>query len=82
VVGNLKRLASQRSDVFDSTALQGIPDPEEEARKKRMAYEGIPGAGPMQHQQPPPVGPVGGPHNPQNMNIEEQIRHLHERYKQ
>ncbi|KAL3483641.1 Pre-mRNA splicing factor PRP21 like protein-domain-containing protein [Aspergillus germanicus] len=82
VVGNLKRLASQRSDVFDSTALQGIPDPEEEARKKRMAYEGIPGAGPMQHQQPPPVGPMGGQQNPQNMNVEEQIRHLHERYKQ
>ncbi|BCS22912.1 putative pre-mRNA splicing factor [Aspergillus puulaauensis] len=76
VVGNLKRLASQRSDVFDSTALQGVPDPEEEARKKRMAFEGAPGAGPQQQ------GPMGGPQNPQNMNIEDQIRHLHERYKQ
>ncbi|KAL6233568.1 hypothetical protein BDW75DRAFT_185576 [Aspergillus navahoensis] len=74
VVNNLKRLASQRSDVFDSTALQPVPDSEEEARKKRMAFEGAPGAG--------PVGPVGGPPNPQNMNIEEQIRNLHERYKQ
>ncbi|KAL3472634.1 Pre-mRNA splicing factor PRP21 like protein-domain-containing protein [Aspergillus californicus] len=81
VVGNLKRLASQRSDVFDSTSLQGVPDPEEEARKKRMAFEGAPGSGPMQQQQPP-VGPMGGPPNPQSMNIEEQIRHLHERYKQ
>ncbi|KAL4885032.1 Pre-mRNA splicing factor PRP21 like protein-domain-containing protein [Aspergillus karnatakaensis] len=81
VVNNLKRLASQRSDVFDSTALHGVPDPEEEARKKRMAFEGAPGAGPQQ-QQPPPVGPMGGPPNPQSMNIEEQIRHLHERYKQ
>ncbi|KKK14333.1 pre-mRNA splicing factor [Aspergillus rambellii] len=80
VVGNLKRLASQRSDVFDSTALQNIPDPEEEARKKRMAYEGAPGGGPMQQQ--PTVGPMGGPPNPQNMNIEEQIRQLHKRYKQ
>ncbi|KAL5337577.1 Pre-mRNA splicing factor PRP21 like protein-domain-containing protein [Aspergillus crustosus] len=82
VVNNLKRLASQRSDVFDSTALQGIPDPEEEARKKRMAFESPLGAGPMLQQQPPPVGPVGGLPNPQSMNIEEQIRHLHERYKQ
>ncbi|KAL2866039.1 putative pre-mRNA splicing factor [Aspergillus lucknowensis] len=85
VVGNLKRLASQRSDVFDSTTLQSVPDSEEEARKKRIALEGAAGAGPM-HQQPPPppppVGPVGGPQNPQSMNIEEQIRHLHERYKQ
>ncbi|KAL2831216.1 Pre-mRNA splicing factor PRP21 like protein-domain-containing protein [Aspergillus cavernicola] len=80
VVGNLKRLASQRSDVFDSTSLQAVPDAEEEARKKRMAFEGAPGAGPVQQQ--PPVGPVGGPLNPQSMNIEEQIRHLHERYKQ
>ncbi|KAI9376248.1 Pre-mRNA splicing factor PRP21 like protein-domain-containing protein [Aspergillus egyptiacus] len=80
VVGNLKRLASQRSDVFDSTTLQHA-DPEEEARKKRMAFEGA-GAGPMQQQQQPPVGPMGGPPNPQSMNIEEQIRHLHERYKQ
>ncbi|KAJ1706380.1 pre-mRNA splicing factor [Aspergillus flavus] len=78
VVNNLKRLASQRSDVFDSTILPGAPDPEEEARKKRMAFENAPGAGPT----PPMVGPAGGPPNPQNMNIEEQIRHLHERYRQ
>lgn len=78
VVNNLKRLASQRSDVFDSTVLPDAPDPEEEARKKRMAFENAPGAGPT----PPMVGPAGGPPNPQNMNIEEQIRHLHERYRQ
>ncbi|KAE8151940.1 Pre-mRNA splicing factor PRP21 like protein-domain-containing protein [Aspergillus avenaceus] len=78
VVNNLKRLASQRSDVFDSTVLPGASDPEEEARKKRMAFENAPGAGPT----PPMVGPAGGPPNPQNMNIEEQIRHLHERYRQ
>ncbi|KAL5049856.1 hypothetical protein BDW71DRAFT_137907 [Aspergillus fruticulosus] len=81
VVNNLKRLASQRSDVFDSTALQPVPSSEEEARKKRMAFEGASGAGPMQQQQAL-VGPMDGPPNPQNMNIEEQIRNLHERYKQ
>lgn len=75
VVSNLKRLASQRSDVFDTQA--PVYDPEEEARKKRMAYEGAPGAGPTQQQ-----GPMGGPTHPQNMNIDEQIRHLHERYRQ
>ncbi|KAL4924913.1 putative pre-mRNA splicing factor [Aspergillus undulatus] len=76
VVGNLKRLASQRSDVFDSAALP--LDPEEEERKKRMAFEGAPGAGPMQQQQPP----VSGPQNPQSMNIEDQIRNFHQRYGQ
>ncbi|KAF7170244.1 hypothetical protein CNMCM5623_002721 [Aspergillus felis] len=77
VVNNLKRLASQRSDVFDSS-LTAAMDPEEEARKKRMAYENTPGAGPT----PPMVGPAGGPPNPQSLNIEEQIRQIHERYKQ
>ncbi|GFG06912.1 pre-mRNA-splicing factor sap114 [Aspergillus udagawae] len=77
VVNNLKRLASQRSDVFDSSLTAAI-DPEEEARKKRMAYENVPGAGPT----PPMVGPAGGPPNPQSLNIEEQIRQIHERYKQ
>lgn len=78
VVNNLKRLASQRSDVFDSTVLPGAGDPEEEARKKRMAYEAASGAGPT----PPMVGPAGGPPNPQSMTIEEQIRHIRERAKQ
>lgn len=82
VYNNLKRLASQRGDVFDSSVLPGAADPEEEARRKRMATgapgpESIPGTVPM-----PTVGPAGGPPNPQNMNIEEQIRHLHERYRQ
>ncbi|KAJ5819811.1 splicing factor 3a subunit 1 [Penicillium riverlandense] len=82
VVNNLKRLASQRSDVFDSSlAAGGGGDPEEEARRKRMATGGgTPGA---EGGTPPAptVGPAGTP-NPQNMNIEEQIRHLHQRYKQ
>ncbi|PWY79442.1 Surp module [Aspergillus sclerotioniger CBS 115572] len=75
VVNNLKRLASQRSDVFDSTVIPGGADPEEEARRKKMAFEGAPGSGPV----PPVVGPAGGPPNPQSMNIEEQIRRIHER---
>lgn len=86
VYNNLKRLASQRGDVFDSSVLPGAADPEEEARRKRMATGAPPGpdgAPPGTMPVPmPAVGPAGGPPNPQNMNIEEQIRHLHERYKQ
>lgn len=84
VANNLKRLASQRSDVFDSS-LPGTPplDPEEEARRKRMAtgppgYEAAPGGGPQR----PTVGPADAPPNPQNLNIEEQVRRIHERYRQ
>ncbi|OJJ43432.1 hypothetical protein ASPZODRAFT_154618 [Penicilliopsis zonata CBS 506.65] len=95
VVNNLKRLASQRSDVFDSTILPGAPgglDPEEEARRKRMAtgaptgYDGAgPSPGPGGGALPVPmVGPTGVPvaGRPQSMNIQEQIRHIHERAKQ
>ncbi|OJJ84219.1 putative pre-mRNA splicing factor [Aspergillus glaucus CBS 516.65] len=86
VYNNLKRLASQRGDVFDSSVLPGAADPEEEARRKRMATgappapgaEGFTGMAPMQ----PMVGPSGAPPHPQNMNLEDQIRHLHERYRQ
>ncbi|KAJ5816808.1 Pre-mRNA splicing factor PRP21-like protein [Penicillium robsamsonii] len=69
VVNNLKRLASQRSDVFDPAPV----DPEEEARRKRMAM-GLDGsAGP----QNPNAGPAGA-QNPQSMNIEDQLRHIHQ----
>ncbi|PWY82246.1 splicing factor 3a, subunit 1 [Aspergillus heteromorphus CBS 117.55] len=81
VVNNLKRLASQRSDVFDANAPggpAGTMDPEEESRRKKMAFEAASGAGP-DVVPPPPVGPAGGPPNPQSMNIEEQIRRIHER---
>lgn len=81
VVNNLKRLASQRSDVFDSSVAPGL-DPEEEARRKRMAMGGAPPDGAL----PPGVsgpsmGPGGVP-NPQSMNIEDQIRHIHQRARQ
>ena len=81
VVNNLKRLASQRSDVFDSS-LTPIIDSEEESRRKRMAMgdappsstpPGMPGA--------PTVGPASM-HNPQSMNIEDQLRHIHQLAKQ
>ncbi|GAD92210.1 pre-mRNA splicing factor, putative [Paecilomyces variotii No. 5] len=97
VVNNLKRLASQRSDVFDSAPIvpgEHTPESEEEARRKRMAmgaqmpaYPGapplppgaVPGAGPGAG---PTVGPPGTSPNPQNMDINEQIRQIHQRYGQ
>ncbi|EEA19579.1 SF3a splicing factor complex subunit [Talaromyces marneffei ATCC 18224] len=118
VAGNLKRLASQRSDVFDyanaptpANAPGGYEESEEEARRKRLAmmappgsgsaafsapapgttgYESAPGApSHFSHMQMPTVGPPaagpgmigrpGGP-NPPTMDINEQIRNLHERY--
>ena len=74
VVNNLKRLASQRSDVFDSSLTPAM-DPEEEARRKRMATGG---------EGPVAPGPAAGPpgHVAQNMNIEDQIRHIHQIAKQ
>jgi splicing factor 3A subunit 1 len=59
VVNNLKRLASQRSDVFDPSPI----DPEEEARRKRMALPGDGSAGPQNPNQP-------------STNIDEQLRHI------
>lgn len=82
VVNNLKRLASQRSDVFDSSLAPA--DPEEEARRKRMAMGGASPDGPLPPGVSAPgsaVGPGGVP-NPQSMNIEDQIRHIHQRAKQ
>lgn len=80
VVNNLKRLASQRSDVFDSSLAPGL-DPEEEARRKRLAMDGAPPGGSLPPG--PTVGPGGGPNpNPQSMTIEEQLRHIHQLAKQ
>ena len=143
VVNNLKRFASQRSDVFEnapSTPATSL-DPEEESRRKRLATAGpagfnpsavpapAPTAGPVpvSFPQPPPtvnrpspasfapgmfmappppgatgapgtlppgtapppgtlpnVGPAGQPPpaNPPTVNIEEQLKYIHEKYKQ
>lgn len=81
VVNNLKRLASQRSDVFDASL---APDPEEEARRKRMAMGAAPDGSLHPGGSAPPgpaIGPGGGPRS-QNTNIEDQIRHFHQLAKQ
>ncbi|EER24406.1 Surp module family protein [Coccidioides posadasii C735 delta SOWgp] len=117
VANNLKRLASQRSDVFDQVITPDNPqpgqldgsavDPEEEARRKRMAMSGgvdtsgmpmpMPMTAPAPGSVPAPpgygAGPqgappgiqqrFGGPPPPgQPINIEEQIRQIHQKFKQ
>src|SRR5256885_1887100 len=70
----LKRLASQRSDVFDANvAQQHQLTEEEEVRRKKQAtavyYDGASDREPARLQQM------------QNMNIEEQIRQIHQKAK-
>ena len=66
MANNLKRLASQRSDVFDGVTGQPISD-EEAARRKRaaMSYDGTMESKEAKHMQ--------------SLNIEEQIRLIHQR---
>ncbi|KAF7717290.1 Pre-mRNA splicing factor PRP21-like protein [Penicillium ucsense] len=77
VVNNLKRMASHRSDVFDPSL---APDPEEEARRKRVAMGNDQDGNLPPGVAPPPgtaIGPGGLP-KPPNTNIEDQIRHFHQ----
>ncbi|KAI9700885.1 MAG: SF3a splicing factor complex subunit [Bogoriella megaspora] len=66
IANNLKRLASQRSDVFEGQE-QGLSE-EEQARRKKAAlnYDGT-----MEAKDAAKM---------QNMNVNEQIRQLHEKY--
>lgn len=70
VANNLKRLASQRSDVFDGTG-QPIITEEEAARRKRAAlsYDGNP-----ETKEAVKLAQL------QNVNVEEQIRQIHEKF--
>ncbi|KAL2351042.1 Pre-mRNA splicing factor PRP21 like protein-domain-containing protein [Cryomyces antarcticus] len=70
VANNLKRLASQRSDVFDGVTGQPISE-EEQARRKKAAtsYDGQPESKDAARLQ-----------MMQGMNIEEQIRQIHQKH--
>ena len=70
VAANLKRLASQRSDVFDGVTGQPVLSEEEQARRKKAAtnYDGQLDKGKEMERM-------------QGMNIEEQIRQIHTKYK-
>jgi splicing factor 3A subunit 1 len=70
VANNLKRLASQRSDVFDGVTGQPISE-EELARRKKAAtsYDGTPlEKGDRRLEMV------------QNVNVEEQIRQIHQKF--
>ena len=72
VAANLKRLASQRSDVFDGVTGQPVISEEEAARRKRAAlgsYDGQSGAD------------KGAATAREGINIEEQIRQIHRKVK-
>lgn len=79
VANNLKRLASQRTDLFDPVTGQAITEEEKERRKRAelQSYDGIsqvPNA--AIGQAPPGIYPPGT----QGTNVNEDIRRIHERY--
>lgn len=71
VANNLKRLASQRSDVFDTTTGQAISE-EELARRKKVAlhaFDGNPDGKSQAH-----INQL------QTFNLDEQIRAIHQKF--
>ncbi|MCJ1400110.1 SF3a splicing factor complex subunit [Xylographa trunciseda] len=73
VAANLKRLASQRSDVFDGVTGQPVVSEEEAARRKKAALGSYDGQSGQPDQ--------GGRAARETMNIEEQIRQIHQKFK-
>ena len=71
VASNLKRLASQRTDVFDPVTGREL-SAEEAERRKRAAVPAEPAAAPA------PAAPGAGDQN-RSMDVQEQIRQIHER---
>lgn len=73
VANNLKRFASQREDIYDGASGMNI-SPEEEARRKKAAlsYDG----------QPDPAKDAARMAQMQSMNVQEQLRRLHEKHRQ
>lgn len=71
VAANLKRLASQRSDLFDGVTGQPVISEEEAARRKKAAlsYDGHLDSGKAKEQA----------ERLQGVNIEEQIRQIHQK---
>lgn len=80
VANNLKRLASQRTDVFDQVTGQAISE-EEQARRKRAEIQSYDGIAPVTTgaygaQLPPGMAPPGA----DRPDVQEQIRRLHEKH--
>lgn len=72
VANNLKRLASQRSDVFDGVTGQPVLSDEEAARRKRAAINSYDGN--------PETKSQAQISQLQNVNVEEQIRAIHQKF--
>ncbi len=72
MASNLKRLASQRSDVFDAITGQPVEPEEQDRRKKMMAFNGYDGAADGHISERTAMQ--------QNLNMEEQIKLIHERF--
>lgn len=77
VANNLKRLASQRSDVFDGITGQPLSE-EELARRKRAAVHGVEN-NPSPNPSPNPASQAPN-HSSQNLNVEDQIRAIHQKF--
>ncbi|KAB5547006.1 Pre-mRNA splicing factor PRP21 like protein-domain-containing protein [Coniochaeta sp. 2T2.1] len=77
VAHNLKRLASQRHDVFDPVTGQAISE-EEQERRKRIALNSFDGSKVEPYKTKAQHG--GGANPMQAVNVEEQIRHIHEKF--
>ncbi|KAI1851983.1 hypothetical protein JX265_008211 [Neoarthrinium moseri] len=71
---NLKRFASQRSDLFDGVTGQPIISEEEQARRKRAALNSFDGN--LDNRNPNQAAHV------QNVNVDEQIRAIHQKFAQ
>lgn len=71
MANNLKRLASQRSDLFDPVTGQSVSE-DELARRKKAAIHSFDGNPEAMNQ--PHVGQM------QAVNVEEQIRAIHEKF--
>jgi splicing factor 3A subunit 1 len=70
VANNLKRLASQRSDVFDPVTGQAVSE-DERARRKKAALQSFDGN---------PEGKSQTQGHMQSVNVEEQIRAIHQKF--
>jgi splicing factor 3A subunit 1 len=71
VAHNLKRLASQRADVFDQVTGQAISE-EEQERRKRIALNSFDGKAEFKTK--------SHINTAQAVNVEEQIRQIHEKF--
>jgi splicing factor 3A subunit 1 len=81
VANNLKRLASQRSDVFDPVTGAALTE-EEQSRRKRAELGSYDGTSSVPNQAAlGAMGQLPGQQAPPGTDVQEQIRQLHEKYK-